>query len=58
MNKQIQEMPKVVLHVHLDGSLRPETVKEWIDELLGKEADLEEVRNMLMVEKDCRDLNQ
>jgi len=58
MNKQIQEMPKVVLHLHLDGSLRPETVKEWIEELLGKNVDLEEVRNMLMVEKDCRDLNQ
>ena len=58
MNKKIQEMPKVILHLHLDGSLRPETVKEWIEELIGKEADIEEVRNMLMVEKDCRDLNQ
>lgn len=58
MNKQIQEMPKVVLHLHLDGSLRPETVKEWTEELLGKEAKIEDVRKMLMVEKDCRDLNQ
>lgn len=52
MNKEIQEMPKVVLHLHLDGSLRPETVAEWLDE------DLEEVKQKLMVDKDCRDLNQ
>ena len=58
MNNKIHEMPKVVLHLHLDGSLRPETVKEWIDELLGKETDIEEVRKMLMVEKDCRNLNE
>ena len=58
MNKQIMEMPKVVLHLHLDGSLRPETVKVWIEELLGKDANLEDVRKMLMVEKNCRDLNE
>ena len=58
MNKQIQEMPKVVLHLHLDGALRPETVKEWAEDLLGREVKLEDVKKMLMVEKDCRDLNQ
>ncbi len=52
MKKQIEEMPKVVLHLHLDGSLRPETVAEWLGE------DLEEVKQKLMVDKDCRDLNQ
>lgn len=58
MLKQIEEMPKVVLHLHLDGSLRPETVQEWIKEMLGKDVSLENVRAMLMVDKDCRDLNQ
>ena len=56
--KQIKEMPKAVLHLHLDGSLRPETVKEWIKEMLGEDFSLEDVQRMLMVDKDCRDLNQ
>lgn len=58
MNKKIQEMPKVVLHLHLDGSLRPETVKEWLEEILGKSVSIENVEKMLMVGKDCRDLNE
>ena len=28
LSKAIQEMPKVLLHDHLDGGLRPETVIE------------------------------
>ena len=44
------------LHLHLDGSLRPETVRELlVDE--GIELSLEEVKGMLTVSKDCRDLN-
>lgn len=58
MNKQIEKMPKVVLHLHLDGSLRPETVQEWINEILEKNVTIENIRKMLMVDKDCRDLNQ
>lgn len=58
MEKQIKEMPKVVLHLHLDGSLRPETVREWTSQLLGKDIKIEEVERMLMVDKRCRDLNQ
>ena len=53
MDSRIQEMPKVVLHLHLDGSLRPETVNEW----LGEE-NLKETKEKLMVDRDCRDLNQ
>ena len=58
MDKRIVDMPKVVLHLHLDGSLRPETVKEELEKILGREIDLEEVKKQLMVDKDCRDLNQ
>lgn len=28
--EEIKNMPKVVLHLHLDGSLRPETVYNWL----------------------------
>ena len=55
--KKIEEMPKAVLHLHLDGSLRPKTVHKWLKE---QEIDitLEEVEQALMVSKDCRDLNE
>lgn len=44
------------LHLHLDGSLRPETVRELlVDE--GIELSLEEVSGMLTVSKDCKNLN-
>lgn len=55
--KKIEEMPKAVLHLHLDGSLRPETVYEWLKEQ-GEDVKLEEVQKALMVDKDCRDLNE
>ncbi len=70
----IKKMKKIVLHLHLDGSLRPETVLQWLiddedykslkfeskedflktdrNELLAK------VQKALMVEKNCRDLNE
>lgn len=57
MDKKIHEMPKVVLHLHLDGSLRPETVKEWLKKE-GENLSLEEVKKRLMVEKDCKNLNE
>ena len=72
--KQIVEMKKIEIHIHLDGSLRPETVLQWIlDEedykALGYEdkesllnADRNELLNktkkILMVKENCRDLNE
>ena len=44
------------LHLHLDGSLRSETVRELLLEE-GIELSLEEVSSMLTVSKDCKDLN-
>ena len=55
--KQIEQMPKAILHLHLDGSLRPETVYKWLIEK-GEKVTLEEVTKALMVEEDCRDLNE
>lgn len=55
--RKIEEIPKVVLHLHLDGSLRPETVYNWLKEK-GKDVTLEQVQKDLMVDKDCRDLNE
>lgn len=54
---QIEQMPKAVLHLHLDGSLRPETVYKWLKEQ-GQDVSLEQVKKDLMVNKDCRDLNE
>ncbi len=55
--KNLKEMPKAVLHIHLDGSLRPRTVYNWLKEK-GKDVTLEQVQKALMVKKDCRDLNE
>jgi adenosine deaminase len=56
-NQEIHNMKKVVLHLHLDGSLRPETVQEWLHED-GKDIDLDLIKAKLMVARDCKDLNQ
>ena len=53
----IKDMPKVILHLHLDGSLRPKTVYNWLKEQ-GENYLENEVKEQLIVEKDCRDLNQ
>lgn len=57
IKEKIHNMKKVVLHLHLDGSLRPETVKEWLQEE-GKNIPIEEIKTRLMVDKDCRNLNE
>lgn len=55
--KKIKEMAKIILHIHLDGSLRPETACEWLEEQ-GGNIELEQVEKDLMVNRDCRDLNE
>ena len=58
MNKDnIEKMKKIILHLHLDGSLRPETVREWLAED-GEKLSSEEVKARLMVDKDCKNLNE
>lgn len=53
----IHSMKKVVLHIHLDGSLRPETVQNWFREE-GKLVKQNELKKKLTVEKDCKSLSE
>lgn len=57
IREKIHNMKKVILHVHLDGSLRPETVREWLKQD-GEELSLQEVKKRLMVDNDCKNLNE
>jgi len=57
MDEIIKQMPKVILHIHLDGSLRPESVRKWLQEQ-GMTQSIEEVKRQLTVSKDCRNLNE
>lgn len=74
IREKIIEMKKIEIHLHLDGSLRPETVLQWILEeedykSLGfenKKSLLETNKNelliktkkALMVKENCRDINE
>ncbi len=58
MNKDFLELPKIELHCHLDGSLRPESVVEEI-KLQNIEVSFEELANMdkiLKAPQDCQSL--
>lgn len=57
MNIKIHEMKKIILHLHLDGSLRPETVNKWLIEE-GLNLPLEDVKSKLMVTKNCKNLTE
>ena len=46
--EKIKNMPKAILHLHLDGSLRPETVYKWLKEQ-GKDVTLEQVKQDLKI---------
>ena len=48
----LKKLPKVELHIHLDGSVRLDTASE----LTGKS--IEEVKNLMIAKEECRDLNE
>ena len=55
--QQIQAFPKVELHCHLDGSIRPETLIAIANQQeLPIEQDIEAVKAQMQAPKDCHDL--
>ena len=55
MYNRLLNLKKVELHVHLDGSLRPNTVLELLH---NDKLDFENVVEMLTVSKECKDLTE
>ncbi len=54
---EIIDIPKIVLHIHLDGSLDLELAYKWLVED-GYDYSQKEVLEKLRVDKECRSLNQ
>ena len=54
---EIIDIPKIVLHIHLDGSLDLELAYKWLVED-GYDYSFSEVLEKLRVDKECRSLNQ
>ncbi len=54
---EIIDIPKIVLHIHLDGSLDLELAYKWLVED-GYDYSFSEALEKLRVDKECRSLNQ
>ena len=54
--EEIKKIKKAELHVHLDGSMRLQTIKELAQEQ-GLELTEEDLKKCIVPE-DCKDLNQ
>ena len=48
----LKEMPKIELHVHLDGSVLPSTASEYLN------VDIKEIERDMKVPSNCKDLNE
>lgn len=55
--EKIKEMAKVLLHIHLDGSLRTKTVQKWLKEEQIN-VPLNELKKQLQVSKNCKSLEE
>lgn len=58
MKDKIKNMKKVELHLHLDGSLRYDTVYELLKDIDDKKINREDVEKKLMVDENCNSLNE
>lgn len=58
--EQLQQMPKVELHLHLDGSIKPSTLIELADEqnMALPTKDESKLSQYMTVPEQCEDLNQ
>lgn len=57
MQNTIHNMKKVILHIHLDGSLRPKTIQKWLNEE-GLFPKFEDIQSELIIQENCSNLNE
>jgi adenosine deaminase len=57
LNLFIEQMPKIDIHCHLDGSLDLETTRKLLSER-GEEYDLPTLTDRMQVSDDCKDLTE
>lgn len=48
---KLEQLPKIELHVHLDGSIRIETVAEWLQQ------DVSVIKKQMIADEHCQSLN-
>lgn len=55
-----EKLPKIELHCHLDGSVRPSTIIELanIKNIDIPSKNIEEIKNMMVAPKDCKSLDE
>lgn len=56
----LKKLPKIELHCHLDGSVRPETIIELakIEGVKLPSHDIETIKNILIAPMNCTSLNE
>ncbi|OEG12140.1 adenosine deaminase [Enterococcus ureasiticus] len=56
--EHVKKLPKIELHCHLDGSIRPETLRKIAEpQGISLPADNEQLKNLLVAPADCQNLN-
>ncbi|ALS02012.1 adenosine deaminase [Enterococcus silesiacus] len=56
--EQVKKLPKIELHCHLDGSIRPETLRKIAEpQGIFLPADNEQLKELLVAPIDCQNLN-